>query len=73
MKIMAHGARGTMGAYLSNAFEKEHEVVRADRKSPTAKVDISSPAAIEDMYKKVGAFDGLIFTAGPTYVGPGRT
>jgi dTDP-4-dehydrorhamnose reductase len=31
MKIVIVGASGTMGTYLSNAFEKEHEVVRADR------------------------------------------
>jgi NAD(P)-dependent dehydrogenase (short-subunit alcohol dehydrogenase family) len=70
MKIIIVGASGTMGNYLSNAFEKEHQVIRADRKSPEVQVDITSPQAIENMYKKVGAFDALICTAGPTYVGP---
>src|SRR5690606_7212837 len=64
------GASGTMGTYLSNAFEKEHEIVRADRNNKDVRVDITSPAAIENMYRKVGAFDALICTAGPTYVGP---
>lgn len=70
MKIIIVGASGTMGSYLSNAFEKEHNVVRADRNSKDVQVDITSPEAIENMYKKVGAFDALICTAGPTYVGP---
>ena len=70
MKIVIVGASGTMGTYLSNAFEKEHEVIRADRNSPDIKVDITSPDSIDNMYKKAGAFDALICTAGPTYVGP---
>jgi NAD(P)-dependent dehydrogenase (short-subunit alcohol dehydrogenase family) len=70
MKMIIIGASGTMGTYLSKAFEKELEVVRADRSGTDVQVDITSPAAIENMYKKVGAFDALICTAGPTYVGP---
>lgn len=70
MKIVIIGASGTMGSYLSNSLEKEHEVIRADRNSSGVKVDITSPESIENMYKKIGAFDALICTAGPTYVGP---
>ena len=70
MKIIIVGASGTMGTYLSNAFEKEHEIIRADRNNSVIQVDITSPVAIEKMYKKTGAFDALICTAGPTYVGP---
>lgn len=70
MKIIIAGASGTMRSYLANAFEKEYEVVRVDRKSKDIQVDITSPEAIENMYKKIGAFDALICTAGPTYVGP---
>lgn len=70
MKIVIVGASGTMGSFLSDAFEKEHEVIRADRNSADTQVDITSPASIEEMYKAIGAFDALICTAGPTYVGP---
>jgi NAD(P)-dependent dehydrogenase (short-subunit alcohol dehydrogenase family) len=70
MKMIIIGASGTMGTYLSKSFEKEHEVIRADRNSSEVQVDITSPELIEDMYKKVGPFDALICTAGPTYVGP---
>ncbi|MCS3798910.1 short chain dehydrogenase [Niastella sp. OAS944] len=70
MKIVIVGAYGTMGSYLANAFEKEHEVVRVGRQSGNIQVDITSPESIEAMYKKLGAFDALICTAGPTYVGP---
>lgn len=70
MKIVIVGASGTMGTYLSNAFEKEHEIIRADRKGKDVQVDITSPASIENMYKQIGNFDALICIAGPTYVGP---
>jgi hypothetical protein len=31
---------------------------------------MTSATSIENMFKQVGAFDALIATAGPTYVGP---
>lgn len=70
MKIVIVGASGTMGSFLSKSFGKEHEIVRADRNSPDVRVDITSPESIENMYKQIRAFDALICTAGPTYVGP---
>lgn len=70
MKIVMVGASGTMGTYLAARFEKEHEVVRADRNGRDIKVDITSPESIENMYRQVGPFDALVCTAGPTFVGP---
>ncbi len=70
MKIIIVGATGTMGQHLSNAFEKENEVIKAASKGGDIQVDITSAESIENMYRQVGAFDALISTAGPTYVGP---
>ncbi len=70
MKMIMVGATGTMGKYLTGAFEKEHEVIKASSQGGDIQVDITSPASIENMYRQVGAFDALICTAGPTYVGP---
>ena len=70
MKIIIVGASGTMGKHLTSAFEKEHEVIKAATKGGDIQVDITSTESIENMYKQVGAFDALISTAGPTYVGP---
>jgi NAD(P)-dependent dehydrogenase (short-subunit alcohol dehydrogenase family) len=70
MKIVIVGATGTMGKHLSSAFEKDHELIKAASENAGIQVDITSPESIENMYKKVGAFDALICTAGPTYVGP---
>jgi NAD(P)-dependent dehydrogenase (short-subunit alcohol dehydrogenase family) len=70
MKIIIIGASGTMGKHLTNAFEKEHEVISAATKGCDMQVDITSAASIENLFKQVGAFDALINTAGPTYVGP---
>jgi len=70
MKIIIVGATGTMGKHLKNAFEKQHEVITAATEGCDVKVDITSTESIENMYKKIGAFDALISTAGPTFVGP---
>jgi NAD(P)-dependent dehydrogenase (short-subunit alcohol dehydrogenase family) len=70
MKIIIVGASGTMGKYLTSAFEKENEIVRVGSKSGDVQVDITSPEEIENFFKQVGPFDALISTAGPTYVGP---
>lgn len=73
MKIIIVGASGTMGSHLTSILEKEHEIIRADRKSRDVKVDITSPESIEKMFKETGEFDALISTAGPTYVGPWKS
>ena len=70
MKIVIVGASGTMGRHLVDALGKDHEIIRADRKSDDIKVDITSPPSIENMFKMIHNFDALICTAGPTYVGP---
>jgi NAD(P)-dependent dehydrogenase (short-subunit alcohol dehydrogenase family) len=70
MKIIIVGATGTMGQHLVNAFEAEHEVIKVSSKGGDIQADITSPQAIENMFKQAGPFDALISTAGPTYVGP---
>jgi len=70
MKIIIVGASGTMGKHLTSAFEKENEVITAASEGCDLQVDITSTASIENMFKKVGPFDALISTAGPTFVGP---
>ncbi|GAB3913692.1 short chain dehydrogenase [Larkinella knui] len=70
MKIVIVGASGTMGSYLSTCFEKDHDVIRVGRRTEDIQVEVTSPESIETMYKKIGAFDALVCTAGPTYVGP---
>jgi NAD(P)-dependent dehydrogenase (short-subunit alcohol dehydrogenase family) len=70
MKIIIVGASGTMGKYLISEFGKDHEIIQVNSKSGDIQADITSPASIENMYKQAGAFDALICTAGPTYVGP---
>jgi NAD(P)-dependent dehydrogenase (short-subunit alcohol dehydrogenase family) len=71
MKIIIVGASGTMGQYLAEVLEREnHEIIRASRSSTNVQVDTTSTQSIEEMFAKIGAFDALISTAGPTFVGP---
>ncbi|MBS1665494.1 MAG: short chain dehydrogenase [Bacteroidetes bacterium] len=70
MKIIIVGASGTMGKYLTGAFEKEHQIIKVSKTGGDIQADITSAASIENMFRQVGSFDALICTAGPTYVGP---
>jgi NAD(P)-dependent dehydrogenase (short-subunit alcohol dehydrogenase family) len=70
MKIIIVGASGTMGKYLTSAFEKEHEIIKVSTENGDIQADITSPESIKNMYRQAGAFDALICTAGPTFVGP---
>ncbi|NLR81193.1 short chain dehydrogenase [Chitinophaga eiseniae] len=70
MKMIIVGASGTMGKYLTGAFEKEHEVISVNSKDGHIPTDITSPEAIEKMFSQAGPFDALICTAGPSFVGP---
>ncbi len=69
MKIIIVGATGTMGTYLSSAFENEHEIIKVATQGGDYQVDITSTEAIKKFFEAVGSFDALISTAGPTFVG----
>lgn len=70
MKIIIVGASGTMGKYLTEAFQEEHDIITVNTNSGAIPTDITDVAAIEKMYREAGTFDALICTAGPTFVGP---
>jgi len=70
MKIIIVGATGTMGKYLVKALAGEHEIIRVASRGADINTDITVTASIENMFSQVGAFDALISTAGPTFVGP---
>ena len=70
MKIIIVGATGTLGKKVSEAFEKDHELIKAGSKSGDIQVDISSTTSIENFFKKTGSFDALISTTGAGYFGP---
>jgi NAD(P)-dependent dehydrogenase (short-subunit alcohol dehydrogenase family) len=70
MKIIIVGATGTMGKYLASAFQKDHEIVRVGSRGGDIQTDITSLESIENLFKRVGPFDALVSTAGPSFVGP---
>lgn len=64
MKILIIGGRGTIGSKVSSYFSIKHEVLIAGRSSGDQLVDISNSESIEALFKKIGAFDAIICTAG---------
>lgn len=70
MRIVLIGANGTIGSHIATALEKDHQVIRAGRKSGDLQVNIDDPASIKAMYEKAGAFDAVICAAGHGHFGP---
>jgi NAD(P)-dependent dehydrogenase (short-subunit alcohol dehydrogenase family) len=73
MKIIIIGASGTLGKKITAFLEPDHEIVKVGSKSGDIKTDITSPAAIEAMYKQAGPFDAVINVAGGGHAGPLKT
>lgn len=67
MKIIVVGGSGTIGQAVANELGKRHEVITASRSHGDVQVDVKDTASIEQMYKKVGAFDAVVFTAGKVH------
>jgi len=64
MKVLIIGGKGTIGRKLSSYFSKKHEILIAGRSSGDQLVDISNIESIEALFKKIGALDAIICTAG---------
>ena len=64
MKIIVVGATGLIGREVAKALSAKHEVIKVGHKNGDIRVDITSSGSIEEMYKKVGAFDAVVSTTG---------
>jgi NAD(P)-dependent dehydrogenase (short-subunit alcohol dehydrogenase family) len=70
MKIIIIGAQGVIGSAIVSALEKDHQLIKVGRASGDIQANISDPASITEMYKKIGQFDAVICAAGDGYFGP---
>lgn len=64
MKIIVIGGRGTLGSAVVQELAQRHEILIVGRSGGDIRCDVTSEAAIQEMYKKAGAFDALVFAAG---------
>ncbi|WP_436486692.1 short chain dehydrogenase [Chitinophaga sp. ARDCPP14] len=69
MKILIIGAGGTIGKKVTAAL-KAHEVITVGRNTGDIMADISSPTAMESLFKQVSDIDAIICTAGDSVTGP---
>ncbi len=70
MKIIVIGATGLIGKELVKALGARYDLVEVGHSSGDLRVDITSKQSIEEMYRKVGAFDALVSAAGGAAFGP---
>lgn len=70
MRILIVGATGTIGRPLVAALQGRHELVLASRAKAHEKVDISDPASIRALYKRVGKLDAVVSASGEAKFAP---
>ena len=70
MRILIVGATGTIGRPLVAALQSRHELVLASRAKAHEKVDISDPASIRALYKRVGKLDTVVSASGEAKFAP---
>lgn len=70
MKIIVVGAAGTIGKKVVENLSKRHEIIKVGRNSGDHQVDITNPADVAALFKKIGNFDALVSAAGEVHFGP---
>jgi len=73
MRILIVGATGTIGRPLVAALQNRHELVLASRQKAHEKVDLSDPASIRALFKRVGKLDAVACAAGEAKFQPFAT
>ncbi|MEU6217259.1 short chain dehydrogenase [Streptomyces sp. NPDC047022] len=64
-KIVLVGASGTLGrAVLETLRERGHEVITASRKDADIPLDLTDPASVTELYRRVGRVDAVASAAG---------
>lgn len=63
MRILAIGGSGTIGKRLNAALQPKHELTLVGRSSHPIRVDITSAASIENMYRGLPAQDAVVCVA----------
>ncbi|WP_163971846.1 short chain dehydrogenase [Oceanobacillus halotolerans] len=69
MKIVIIGGTGTIGKAVADRLKLDHEVITASKTNGDYKLDITSKASIEQMYKDIPDIDAVISTTGASHFG----
>lgn len=64
MRILIVGATGTIGRPLVAALQDRHDLVLASREKAHERVDISDPASIRALYRRIGKLDAVASASG---------
>jgi NAD(P)-dependent dehydrogenase (short-subunit alcohol dehydrogenase family) len=70
MRILIVGATGTIGRPIVAALQDRHELVLASRQKAHEQVDISDPASIRALYKRIGRLDAVVSASGEARFAP---
>lgn len=68
-RVIVIGASGLIGSHVVQALRSKLIVIEASRHSTPA-IDMTDPASISTFFKKIGAFDHVVVTAGDASFAP---
>jgi NAD(P)-dependent dehydrogenase (short-subunit alcohol dehydrogenase family) len=69
MRIVLIGASGTIGRAIDAELGARHEILRVNRTSGDATVDIADAASVKALFGSIGTFDALICASGKVHFG----
>ena len=64
MRVLVIGATGTVGRAVVAALGGRHDVIAASDQGATEHVDLSDPASIRELFRRIRPVDAVVSTAG---------
>lgn len=64
MRVLVIGATGTVGRAVVAALGGRHDVIAASDRGATEQVDLSDPASIRELFRRIRPVDAVVSTAG---------
>ncbi|KQT54795.1 short-chain dehydrogenase [Aureimonas sp. Leaf454] len=69
MRVVLIGASGTIGQAIDAELGARHEIVRVNRTSGDATVDMTDALSVKALFETIGAFDALVCASGKVHFG----
>ncbi|HYW02466.1 MAG TPA: short chain dehydrogenase [Gammaproteobacteria bacterium] len=69
MKVLVIGGTGTIGRAVVTALQSRHDVIAAGHTGGDPRVEITSASSLRSLFRRVGALDAVVCSAGPARFG----
>jgi NAD(P)-dependent dehydrogenase (short-subunit alcohol dehydrogenase family) len=70
VKVVIIGAKGTIGSAVARELGQRHEIIEVGQTRGQYQVDITDPASVQSLFKKLPRVDAIVSAAGKLHFGP---